>query len=85
MLLVGDIADDKVPHDGTKVLLSAVGDIYPCFYVSGNHEYWSGEEPKIKQMIASYGVRVLEGECALLEVKEQTIQICGRIRAKTQV
>lgn len=77
VLLVGDIADDKVPHDGTKVLLSAVGDIYPCFYVSGNHEYWSGEEPKIKQMIASYGVRVLEGECALLEVKEQTIQICG--------
>lgn len=77
ILLVGDIADDEVPHDGTKVLLSAIGERYPCFYVTGNHEYWSGEEKEIKEMIASYGVRVLEGESTVLDVNGQTIRICG--------
>lgn len=77
VLLVGDIADDQVPHEGTKVLLSAIGNRYPCFYVTGNHEYWSGEEKEIKEMIASYGVTVLEGEVRFLGVKGQTICICG--------
>ncbi len=77
VLLTGDIADDKVPHDGTKVLLEAIGTSYPCFYVTGNHEYWSGEEEAIKEMIASYGVTVLEGESCLLDTGTQTIRICG--------
>ena len=77
VLLVGDIADDKVSHEGTKRLLLAIGKKYPCFYVSGNHEYWSGEEGKIKEMIASYGVTVLEGESVLFRVGEQQILISG--------
>ena len=77
VLLTGDIADDEVPHDGTKALLSVTGIQYPCFYVTGNHEYWSGEAEEIKEMIASYGVTVLEGESSLLSVNGQEIQICG--------
>ncbi len=77
VLLVGDIADDEVPHDGTEMLLSAIGEKYPCFYVTGNHEYWSGEVEAIKEMISSYGVRILEGESLLLKIKEQMVWICG--------
>ena len=77
VLLVGDIADNKVSHRGTQTLLAAIGHKYPCFYVSGNHEYWSGEAEAIKKMIASYGVMVLEGEIRVLEVKGQKLQICG--------
>lgn len=77
VLLVGDIADDEVPHDGTEILLSAIGERYPCFYVTGNHEYWSGEVEEIKEMISSYGVGVLEGESCLLKIKEQMVWICG--------
>lgn len=77
VLLVGDIADHKVSHQGTQMLLAAIGYEYPCFYVSGNHEYWSGEVEAIKQMIDSYGVTILEGEKETLEVKGQKIQICG--------
>ena len=77
VLLAGDIADDHVPHDGTKALLEAIGTAYPCFYVTGNHEYWSGEEEAIKEMIASYGVRVLEGESCFLDVRGELLQICG--------
>ena len=77
ILLSGDIADDEVPHDGTKQLLDAIGDTYPCFYVSGNHEHWSGEYEKIAEMIASYGVTVLEGETTELDVNGNVIQIAG--------
>ena len=56
VLLAGDIADDKVPHDGTKVLLEAIGTSYPCFYVTGNHEYWSGRvRTKASVRSGSYG------------------------------
>lgn len=77
VLLVGDLADDKVPHEGTEIFLEKIGRVYPCFYVSGNHEYWSGEIDRIKEMIASYGVTVLERENKVITVGEQRIEICG--------
>lgn len=77
ILLAGDIADDEVPHDGTRQLLSVIGTEYPCYYVSGNHEYWSGEADVIKKMISSYGVTILAGETRDIEVNHQKIQIGG--------
>jgi predicted MPP superfamily phosphohydrolase len=62
ILLAGDIADDKVPIEGTRLLLEGIKDAAPIFYVSGNHEYWSGDIQKIKELIKSYGVTVLEDE-----------------------
>lgn len=77
ILLVGDIADDKVSHEGTKLLLTDISSRYPCYYVSGNHEIWSGQSDAIKSMIRSYGVTVLEGDTNLLTVNGQLLQIHG--------
>lgn len=77
IILVGDIAVDKVPHKGTKLLLSAIGRKYPCYYVTGNHEFLSGEVTYIKEMIRSYGVTILEGNSSLIEVDGQQIRIAG--------
>ncbi len=77
ILLVGDIADDETPHDGTKQLLSVIGTEYPCYYVSGNHEYWSGEVDLIKGMIRSYGVTVLEGDSKVIQIGNQKLRFCG--------
>lgn len=78
VLLVGDIADDVVAHDGTKILLEQIGKAYPCYYVSGNHEYWSGDIDNIKEMIASYGVTILEGETEVITLENGSrIQISG--------
>lgn len=77
ILLVGDIADDKVSHEGTKLLLADIGSRYPCYYVSGNHEIWSGQSDAIKSMIRSYGVTVLKGDSNLLSVNGQLLQIHG--------
>ncbi len=78
VLLVGDIADDEVPHEGTKILLEQIGKTYPCYYVSGNHEFWSEDIENIKAMIASYGVTILVGEAVLVTLENgMKIQICG--------
>lgn len=77
VLLAGDIADDEVPDDGVWMLLSQLSGKYLCFYVSGNHEFWSGRAEEVKRKMRTYGVEVLEGEGRLLEVRGQKLQIFG--------
>lgn len=77
IVLVGDIAVDDVPHKGTELLLSAIAREYPCYYVTGNHEFMSGEVTYIKEMIQSYGVTILEGISSIVEVGGQQIRLSG--------
>lgn len=77
ILMAGDIADDSMPHDGTVRLLEAIGSRYDCFYVTGNHEIWSGEAAEIKDMFREYGVTVLEGDGVTVEVGGTALNICG--------
>jgi predicted MPP superfamily phosphohydrolase len=77
VLFGGDIADDKIPVENITGLLEAVAKKYPCFYVTGNHEYWSGKVDEIKRFFRSYGVAVLEGEYESLVIRGEKIVICG--------
>ena len=77
ILMVGDIADDVTPIDGTVAMLKGITDRYTCFYVTGNHEFWSGEVESIKNVFREYGVRVLEGESEIVTINGQSINICG--------
>lgn len=77
IVLVGDIAVDNKPHEGTELLLSDIAKEYPCYYVTGNHEFKSGEVTYIKEMIGGYGVTILEGNTALIDVNGQKIQLAG--------
>lgn len=77
ILLVGDIADDIRPLEGTIALLASIAQDYPCFYVTGNHETFCNDIQSIKQLIASYGITVLEGTTKSLDIKNQTITISG--------
>jgi hypothetical protein len=75
--MVGDIADDRTPHIGTIKLLEGIADRYPCFYVVGNHEVRNGRGASIKEMFRSYGVVVLDGKNAVVEINGQLLNICG--------
>lgn len=77
ILLGGDIADDKRTHENTEILLKNISKKYPCYYVSGNHEFWSGEINNIKKMFLSYGITILEGNNKIISVNNQKINICG--------
>ena len=75
VLLVGDIVDDRRTAIGAKCLFAGIGKQFPCYYVTGNHEFRSGKIDTIKKMIRSYGITVLEGTAAKLA--RQNILIAG--------
>ena len=77
ILLVGDILDHKKPHTNTIILLEAISPKYPCYYVTGNHEYWSGEVVAIKKMLRKHEVVVLEGNFEMIKIGDTYINICG--------
>lgn len=77
VMLCGDIADDIISIDNTRILLEEIAGRYPCFYVTGNHEYWSNEVRKIRALFREHGVTVLEGGHVPFSVRGQKLTVCG--------
>jgi uncharacterized membrane protein YsdA (DUF1294 family) len=77
VLLCGDIFDDVLPPDNAIELIADIAGKYPCYYVTGNHEFWSGNADGFKDILRSYGVNVLNGTAETLEVRGAKIAIGG--------
>ena len=58
-------------------ILEDISKKYKCFYVSGNHEYWSERCDEMKDKVRSLGITVLEGDCETIEINGKTIDVCG--------
>lgn len=79
VLLGGDIFDDHLPDDNAISFLRGVGGRYPCYYVTGNHEYWSGEAGFEAKMAAleACGIVRLSGEAVDVQVRGARLRLCG--------
>lgn len=77
IVLTGDIADDKVPIEGTKLLLEGLMNKYPMYYVTGNHEYWANNTNEILEVINSYGVNILDGRSIIYQQDNDKLVISG--------
>ena len=79
VLLGGDIFDNSLPNDNATAFLRGVGGKYPCFYVTGNHEYWSGEAAFDEKMaiLEQCGIIRLRGERVAMEINGTAIDLCG--------
>ena len=77
VLLVGDIFDDWMPDDNAKTFVSTVAKNYPIYYVSGNHEWWSARMEEFFSFLRENNVTVLRGECHVLNINGQYVNICG--------
>ena len=75
--LVGDIVDDREPMEGAQLFLERVTEIAPTYYVSGNHEYLSGNYDEIFDMIQSYGITMLSNERLDLTIHGVELCLCG--------
>ena len=62
VFFVGDMIDERVPPDEACRLFEELGSSFPCYYVSGNHEFRTGSMDAIKRKLRSCGVAVLEGD-----------------------
>jgi hypothetical protein len=49
----------------------------PTYYVSGNHEIWSGNYPEVKSLIEANGWNVLDNQSAIISRGEDLIQLIG--------
>lgn len=80
VLLVGDMFDDDIanrPTERTLSLMRQLSALYPCYYVSGNHEAWTGEMDALYQQTEEAGVTVLRMSSGVLTVRGQRIALCG--------
>lgn len=80
VLLVGDLFDDDTanrPTERTLLLMRQLSAQYPCYYVSGNHEAWTGEMDALYQQTEEAGVTVLRMSSGVLTVRGQRIALCG--------
>lgn len=80
VLMVGDMFDDDTTNRPTERTLSLMRQLsaqYPCYYVSGNHEAWTGEMDALYQQTEEAGVTVLRMSSGVLTVRGQRIALCG--------
>ncbi len=77
VLLAGDIIDDQSPWENGLIVVQGIANKYPCYYVSGNHEYKTGNIQRIKAKLRARNVTVLEGETLEAQVNGQVIQLSG--------
>ena len=77
VIMSGDFFDDKLNDKNSKIVAEDLVKKYPCFYVTGNHEYWSDRVDEMKDYMKSIGVVVLEGDCVTTNINGVDVDICG--------
>jgi len=77
ILLGGDIYHSAGENLNTRKLLPKLPEIAPTYYVSGNHEIWSGRYGEYREQLVSYGITVLSSDYAELEINGNRIILAG--------
>ena len=77
VLLAGDVFDDYYINDNSHILINDIAQKYKTYYVSGNHEWWSGKMYEHFEYLQYAGVTVLRGDSDRLTINENTILISG--------
>jgi predicted MPP superfamily phosphohydrolase len=78
IVVTGDLIDRrKYDLDTAIVFIDGAMKIAPVYYVSGNHEAWSGDYENISDKLASCGVQILDDSKIGLIKKEGEIEILG--------
>lgn len=79
VLLCGDFFDDKLPLENARLTLEGIAGKYPCYYVTGNHEYWADAQKFLQMMelLNTYGVENISGRTMQLTLNGCTVNLCG--------
>ncbi len=80
IVITGDLIDDeKYDLEIALELVDGISNLAPIYYVSGNHEAWSGNYDDIIVELSERGVHVLDNEYKTIEIADQSIAILGVI------
>lgn len=76
--VTGDLIDSNHTNIDTAMdLINGAIDIAPIFYISGNHEAWSGSYSDLKTKLENSGVTVLDNEKIQVFNNNDSIDIIG--------
>ena len=77
ILMTGDIADNRIPNDNAYAFAEAAARFRPCFYVSGNHEFYAPRPEEIFGRFRACGVKILAGDALAVETAGGPITLGG--------
>lgn len=78
IVFTGDLVDSKRYDEKTSLLLmKKLVQIAPVYYVTGNHEWWSGKFPSLETRLKDAGVQVMRNTAMEVINGEDNIQIVG--------
>lgn len=77
LLLAGDLTQKGEIEEARVLAEDLVHARIPVVAVLGNHDYHSGQEDDITDLLEEYGIAVLEGEAIEFEVGDQKVGIAG--------
>ncbi|MFD1928213.1 metallophosphoesterase [Sporosarcina siberiensis] len=78
IVFTGDLIDsNRVGDDASLILMEELTAIAPVYYVSGNHEWWSGAFSSLEQSLNDLGVQVLRNEHDTIAIGNDKISISG--------
>ncbi|HDR4425784.1 MULTISPECIES: metallophosphoesterase [Bacillus cereus group] len=76
--ITGDLIDSKsYDAEVSMQLIREMVKKYPVYFVTGNHEQWSGKYDSLEKELKKYGVNVLRNEYVGIRKGEQEINLLG--------
>lgn len=77
VVLLGDMFDQHGRNENTYFLLRALSARFDCYFITGNHEYKSGQLEKIRAALSEAGIPVLAGDSATIRSGDTIVQLFG--------
>ncbi|MBR5491079.1 MAG: metallophosphoesterase [Oscillospiraceae bacterium] len=78
IVISGDLADENTENfDEMEAFLSALVEIAPTYYVSGNHEWWARCLDELEEIFEDSGVKYLKNEYVFIERSGEKIALLG--------
>ena len=78
ILFTGDLVDSKYyVEENSLMLIKEIVKIAPVYFVTGNHEKWSGNFHDLEQKLIVQGVKILRNDSVKIKRSEDEIQLIG--------
>lgn len=78
IVFTGDLIDsDRYEEKPSLVLMERLVQIAPVYYVTGNHEWWSGKFNTLEEKLKSIGVQVMRNTAKEIAIGTEKIQLIG--------
>jgi predicted MPP superfamily phosphohydrolase len=78
IVITGDLIDRrKFDLEKAMCFIDGAMKIAPIYYVSGNHEAWSGNYSDIRRNLVASGVTVLDDESVEITINDGSIELLG--------